>query len=223
MNKYIATILGAITFLTVTSTASAQYGCPPYGAECPPASKLVVDKTIRDPRAGNKGGADTYVDNLTASDYKFGPGEDVIFRITIKNTGDQAVNNVEGVDTLPQLTDLLLTSGDARGTMREITKTFGTINPGETKTWYLRTRVKAADQIPAGTVCGDPKAINRVTVRAKDMPNASDTSSFCIQKTVLGATKQPEAGSELYIIAGGLIALFGVGFTGSKFSSLLVK
>jgi uncharacterized repeat protein (TIGR01451 family) len=217
MNKYIFVIIAAATFLIATTTADAQYGCPPYGAECPPSSKIVVDKQIRDPRNGN------YVDNLTLADYKFAPGEDVIFKITIKNTGNKDVENVEGVDTIPQLTDTLLLSGETRESLRELTKNFGTLKANETRTWFIRVRVKASDQIPAGTVCGDPKAINRITVRAKDMPNATDTSSFCIQKSVLGATKQPESGSPLLIIATGLSALAGIGFAGQKLSYKLVK
>lgn len=219
MNKLIFGFIALVTFLSFTAEANAQYGCPPYGAECPPASKIVVDKTIRDPRS--KG--DSYVDNLTIADYKFAPGEDVIFKITIKNTGDTDVENVEAVDVIPVLNDVLLASGDTRSSIRDITKSFGTLKAGETKTWYIRTRVKEAVAIPTGTVCGDPKAINRVTVHAKDMPDTGDTSSFCIQKTVLGATKQPETGSEMYLIATALAGLVGVGFVGNKFSSFLAR
>lgn len=220
MNKIVLTLIAtAAIFIASTSDTSAQYGCPPYGAECPPASKIVVDKTVRDPRA--KG--DVYVDNLTIADYKFAPGEDVIFKITIKNTGDRDVENIEAVDLIPVLNDVLLASGDTRSSIREITKSFGTLKSGETKTWYIRTRVKGAESIPAGTVCGDPKAINRVTVHAKDMPDTSDTSSFCIQKTVLGTTKQPETGAEMYLIATALAGLVGVGFVGNKFSYKLAR
>lgn len=219
MNKYIFAFLAVAAFFAITTTADAQYGCPPYGAECPPSSKIVVDKQIRDPRS--KG--DTYVDNLTLADYKFAPGEDVIFKITIKNTGNQDIDNVEGVDTIPQLTDTLLLSGSTRTDIRELTRRFGTLKAGETRTWFIRVRVKNADSIPSGTVCGDPKAINRVTVHAKDMPDSSDTSSFCIQKSVLGATKQPESGSELYIVAAGLMALAGIGFAGQKLSYKIIQ
>jgi uncharacterized repeat protein (TIGR01451 family) len=220
MNKLYILIIAFVSLFAIgTTKADAQYGCPPYGAECPPASVLVVDKTIRDPRA--KG--DVYVDNLTLADYKFAPGEDVIFKITIKNTSDKSVENVEGIDTLPLLNDVLLASGDTRSTIRQITKTVGTLGAGETKTWYIRSRVKGATEIPNGTVCGDPKAINRVVVRSKDMPDTSDTSSFCIQRSVLGATKQPEAGSEMVILAGGLLSLAAIGFFGNKYSNLIVR
>jgi uncharacterized repeat protein (TIGR01451 family) len=219
MKKILFTIVFSVIALLGATSVDAQYGCPPYGAECPPASKIVVDKTIRDPRA--KG--DVYVDNLTIADYKFAPGEDVIFKITIKNTSDQNIENVEAIDTIPVLNDVLLASGSTRSELREINKPFGTLSAGETKTWFIRTRVKEADSIPAGTVCGDPKAINRIRVRANGMPDAFDTSSFCIQKSVMGATKQPESGSEMVLIAGGLMALTAFGFFGNKYSHLISR
>lgn len=212
MKKILFTIAFSVIALFGATSVDAQYGCPPYGAECPPTSVIVVDKQIRDPRA--KG--EVYVDNLTLADYKFAPGEDVIFKITVKNTGNKAIENVEGVDTIPQLTDALLLSGETRDTIREMTKSFGTLNPGDTRTWFLRVRVKGASEIPGGVVCGDPKAINRVRVRAKDMPDSTDSSSFCIEKKVLGATTHPAAGSEMYLVVAGLMALSGFGFLGMK-------
>jgi len=211
MKRILFIIAFSVIALLSARSVNAQYGCAPYGGECPVASHIVVDKTIRDPR--EKG--DVYVDNLLLSDYQFAPGEDVIFKITIKNTGNNAVDNVTLVDTLPVLTDYLLLSGEVRD-MRSIEKSFGTLQSGESKYWYLRVRVKGSSVLPAGIVCGDPNAINRVVVHASNMPDTSDTSSFCIEKKVLGVTIQPKAGAELYVLVAAFVALSGVGLFGSK-------
>ena len=211
MNKLILSILiSATVYLAGASTIDANYGCAPYGGECPVASQIVVDKQIKDPRT--KG--DVYVDNLLLSDYTFSPGEDVIFKIIVKNTGNKTVDNVQIVDTIPQVTNYVLLSGEPRESIRELTRDLGSLNAGESKSWFIRMRVKPAGQLPDGTVCGDPQAINRARVTAENMPDAHDTSSFCTQDNVRGVTTQPEAGSEILIIAAGLMALAGIGFAG---------
>ena len=78
-------------------------------------------------------------------------------------------------------------------------------------------RVKSNSELPNGTVCGDPSAINRVRVSAANMPDTYDASSFCVTKPVLGVTSQPETGAELLYIAAGFIALIGIGLVGKRF------
>lgn len=214
MKKFVYFIVTAILLFVSATDVKAQYGCPPYGAECPPASVIVVDKFIRDPR--QKG--DVYVDNLLLADYKFHASEDVIFKIVIKNTGTNAIENVSAEDILPLLTDLVTATGEVRD-VREASRSIGTMEPDETQEWFLRVRVKGAEQIPAGTVCGDPNAINRVTVHAKDMPDTNDTSSFCIEKKVLGVVKQPEAGAEVILLASAFASMAGAGLIGKKLIS----
>ncbi|MCR4264139.1 MAG: DUF11 domain-containing protein [Candidatus Roizmanbacteria bacterium] len=212
MKKLFFILIATIVYLLSASVASANYGCAPYGGECPTASQIVVDKLIRDPRS--KG--ETYVDNLLLSDYKFSPGEDVVFKIVVKNTGNKTIDNVKVYDTIPTVANYVLLSGEPRESIRELNRDLGSLGAGESKTWFIRMRIKPAGQVPDGTVCGDPNAINRVRVSANDMPDSHDTSSFCVQKTVMGVTSQPEAGSETLIIAAGLLTLAGAGFVGKR-------
>lgn len=209
---FVSVALTLSAFVFSISDASANYGCAPYGGECPTSSQIVVDKQIRDPRS--KG--EVYVDNLLLSDYKFSPGEDIIFKITVKNTGTKTIDAVTIYDTIPTVANYVLLSGEPRESIRELTRDLGSLGAGESKTWFIRMRVKPSSQIPEGTVCGDPNAINRVRVSAQNMPDSHDTSSFCVQKTVMGVTTQPEAGSETLIIAAGLVALAGVGLIGKR-------
>ncbi|KKR48826.1 MAG: hypothetical protein UU81_C0005G0019 [Microgenomates group bacterium GW2011_GWC1_41_8] len=212
MKKLFYLLIASVAFLLSVSTVSANYGCALYGGECPTASQIIVDKLIRDPRS--KG--ETYVDNLLLSDYKFSPGEDIIFKIVIKNTGNKTIDNVKVFDTIPPVANYVLLSGEPRESIRELTRDLGSLGAGESKNWFIRMRVKPGSQVPAGTVCGDPHAINRVRVSANDMPDSQDTSAFCVQKTVMGVTTQPEAGSETLLIAAGLITLAGIGLIGKR-------
>ncbi|MBI4136514.1 DUF11 domain-containing protein [Candidatus Roizmanbacteria bacterium] len=216
MKQLFYILIAVVAYFLSAAAVNAQYGCPPYGGECPTASQIVVDKLIRDPRS--KG--EVYVDNLLLSDYTFSPGEDIIFKIVIKNTGNKTIDNVKAYDTIPPVANYVLLSGEPRETIRELNRDLGSLGAGESKTWFIRMRVKPASQVPDGTVCGDPQAINRVRVSANDMPDSFDTSSFCVQKTVMGVTSQPEAGSETLIIAAGLVTLAGVGLIGKRAAAL---
>src|SRR4051812_43459434 len=76
-----------------TSNCQIIYG---GGEVCQKTVSFTLDKKVQRP---NKGGE--YVDNLGMNDDKFAPGATVNFRITVKNTGDAKINNVNVVDMLP--------------------------------------------------------------------------------------------------------------------------
>lgn len=203
----------AIYGFVLASLALAQYGCPPYGAECPPASRLVVDKLVRDPSQSGKGG-DVFVDNLTLFDYRFSPSEEIIFKIKIKNTGNIAFNQVNLQDLLPSVADFLLEDGALRSDIREINTTLYNLESGQTQEVYVRTRVKPANQIPGGIFCQEAGAVNRAIARAENQPDTEDTSSFCVENRVLGVVpEQPKAGPEMAVLAG----LFGITGLGVAF------
>src|SRR3989338_1427136 len=193
MNTVLKSILTIILFVllaSITSPVYAQYGCPPYGAECPASSQLVIDKFIRDP--SQKG--DGYVDNLLLSHYRFTPNEDIFFKIVVRNSGNRVLRNVAIQDYIPVYTNYVNESAQILPTTRDVSTTVGTLNPGESKDWYIRVRVKPANELSGGLVCGDPNAINKAVLRAENQPESWDTSSFCVQKQVLGASTQPAAG-----------------------------
>jgi uncharacterized repeat protein (TIGR01451 family) len=209
---YVLTAFAVVVFGFLVLSKSNVFACGTYGSECPQGTSLVVDKLIRDPRS--KG--EVYVDNLTYSDYRFSPGEDIIFKVIVKNTGTSQVQNVKLNDTLPNVVNYVLLSGGVSTTVREVSSDLGYLDPNQTKEWYLRVRVKPAAELPADTVCGDPNAINKVFVTSSNTGQANDTSSFCTQRKVLGAETQPESGAEIYIIAVGLLGITAVGLFGSR-------
>src|SRR3989344_1531139 len=102
MKKLFILIASVITLFARVQAVQAGTSCAPYGGECPVTSQIVVDKLIRDPRS--KG--EVYVDNLLLSDYKFSPGEDVIFKIVVKNTGNKTKTKEKAYNRSPPVANL---------------------------------------------------------------------------------------------------------------------
>ena len=217
MKKLICyTIVLALWFLTlpfVSSTVSADEGCGAYGTNCDESSKLIIDKYIRDPRAKN----DAYVDNLSYDDYRFSPGEDIIFKIVVKNTGTNILNNVKIKDIIPTVTNMIILSGEIRSEMREITKDWGSVGPNETREWYFRVRVRPVGEIGNNVVCASPDGINRAVVSADGVGDEEDTSSFCVEKNIQGASSQPDTGAPLVILFSILGSVAAAGSVVRKF------
>lgn len=178
-----------------------------------PKPQLTIDKFIRDPRVKDN----AYVNNLSYNDYRFSPGEDIIFKIVIRNTGSVPVHNVKITDTIPQVTNMLILSGEVREGMREITKDWGTVGPNEVREWYFRVRVKPASEIKDDVECEDPNAINRAKVTGDAMPVQEDTSSFCVKKSVAAASTQPETGVHLIYVVGALGSIATIAASVKKF------
>src|SRR3990167_6356525 len=99
MNKLLTIILSA-TFLLVSAQVAAASGtsnCSPIyggGQVCQPNMKFTIDKLVQKP-GGN------FVDNLTINDSLIAIGQDVVFQLKIKNTGDVKIEKIDVTDTLP--------------------------------------------------------------------------------------------------------------------------
>lgn len=184
--------------------AQAQYG--PYEG-VPPAAQVLVDKKIKDP--SKKG--DVYVDNLGVNDYHFSPGEDVYFKVIVKNTGNITFSKVEAKDILPQYVDYVLGSGGVRKDIRDITATYESLEPDESKEFEIRGRVFSANEIPndKGLYC----VLNKVEAVANSQTD-SDTAQLCIEKKVLGI--QPPAGANILPLGISFLGMSALGFVLKK-------
>jgi uncharacterized repeat protein (TIGR01451 family) len=195
-----------LLFLTLhVSTVNAQYG--QYGGETPSYS-LLIDKMVAKPRA-QKGETAQYVDNLSLSDPRFVPGQDVWFKIKVKNTANAALQAVEVKDYVPEYILPIEGPGKWDPQTRTITFNAGDFAVDEEKTYYLKMRVYSQDQLPSdkGLFC----LVNRA-VASNNTVSDDDAAQFCIEKQVLGVTQVPTAGPELglALLAGNLI-LAGIG------------
>ena len=184
--------------------SAAQAG--PY-EDNKPSLNILIDKEVGVPQTNKGGGVDyTYVDNLTTSDYRFGPFATVFFRIKMKNTSDHKLENVVITDFAPEFTSLFENPGKLDGSNLKIE--VGELKAGEEKEFIVKARVAEQGKLPAdkGIFC----VVNRVRVEAKNASD-EDTSQFCVEKAVgapgsKGGTPStvPSAGAEDGVMLMGL-------------------
>jgi uncharacterized repeat protein (TIGR01451 family) len=205
-------ILLSILFIFVNKV-SADYGCTQYGqyGSCTPSQSILVDKLVGRPNATTtKGGITSYeyVDNLSATDPRYHPGEYVSFMIKIKNTSSTKLTNVTVKDFVPSYVEPIEGPGSYDGNSRTINFNAGDFNPDEEKIYYIKMQVNNQNSLPSdkGLFCLTNKAEGNSNNNAKD----DDTAQFCIEKEVSNTvTKAPAAGPEmgLVLFSGELIAL----------------
>lgn len=215
MNKYLATF---ITFITVTTiitvispTAFAQYGQYGQYGQSAPVESILVEKQVSRPTTTTKGGVIQYdfVNNLTPSDVRFQPGQDIYFKVRIKNTSNTTLNNVMVIDRVPLYLEPIEGPGTFDSTSRIITFNAGIFNPDQERTFTFKMQWFSQNKLPAdrGLLC----ATNYVRAYTD---NASDeaTSQACVEKIVVGVKQAPKAGPEMNILLiAGQLGMLGIG------------
>jgi uncharacterized repeat protein (TIGR01451 family) len=167
-----------------------------YGGVCKEL-ELQIDKVVWDPANGN------FKDNLGINDYKFGPDEEITFKLKIKNTGDETFDEVHVKDYLPDY--LLQLSGDFDFIIYDL-------DPDEEVEREIKIKVVSADNFPADNalIC-----VVNTAETWNNSENDKDTSQVCLEKKVLGVTELPPTGPENWFIFLGLSitsALIGLFF-----------
>lgn len=210
----------AAIFLSVLSLSlPAQAGLSPayaavrcetqYGGRevCVRTGQLQIDKEVFNPQE-NK-----FVDNLGISDHKFAPGDEITFRLKVKNVGDATFDNVSVTDSLPSL--LRLTSGSTSFTISNLT-------PGQTEERELKAKVTASGNFPVDKtlVC----VVNTAEVSSGNEKDR-DTAQVCLERKAVGPApatgpeKLPPTGPEDWVpllVLGTLTGISGLYLT--KFS-----
>jgi len=203
MNKtkvFLATLLAAGAILLSSDSVFAAVRCETqYGGNevCVTTGELQIDKEILDPCY-----AGAYKDNLYLTDYLFKTGDYVTFKLTVKNVGDDTLNNVRITDNLPSF---LFFTGE---TPHEFT--IDHLNPDESESFEVKARVVAESQLEADRICG----VNTAEVWADGDQHDKDTSQVCATKKVLGVSVLPETGDNTPLIIFGAslaIAMLGLG------------
>lgn len=209
--KNIFVILFTFTFLLLSSrTVSAQYG--QYGGPLP-AKTILIEKMVGKPTQA-KGQTDQFVDNLSPSDPRFAPDQQVVFRLKVKNTSDVTLTNVEVKDFVPDFLTSVSIPGSFDAASRTITFNAGNFAVGEEKVYFLTLKISSQNQMPAdkGLIC----EINKAQASTKDVFD-EDSSQFCIEKQVMGVQNVPSSGPELGLALMGLeLGLLGVGIALKK-------
>lgn len=203
-NLFIA-FLAVLIFIFGTKAISArceqQYG----GGEICYEGELRLDKTVKNPSTGS------YVDNLFSSDPNFSANQEVWFRLTIKNTGSDNLNDIEVKDRFPNYVLFVSGSGNWNDADKTLTWTIDHLSPGESKVYEIKGRIVSEENLPtdSGTYC-----VTNYGETKKDDKSASDTSQLCITKKVLGISYMPPTGANLYLIISLLVLIssFGIIF-----------
>lgn len=175
MEKLFATtIYVAVLSLFLSLSLSPAYSAvrceTQYGGRevCVRTGQLQIDKEVFNPQE-NK-----FVDNLGINDHKFTPGEEITFRLKVKNVGDATFDTVSVSDSLPSL--LELSSGSASFTLNNLT-------PGGTQESEIKTKVAASGNFPVDKtlVC----IVNTAQVSSGNETD-KDTAQVCLERKAVG-------------------------------------
>lgn len=224
--KMLSLALIAMGFIFLfTSKASAKECYSVYGGgEVCERGDLRIDKKVFDPKA------DKYVDNLASEDYTFKVGEEILFRLTIKNISEIRIDNARINDDFDKIDEYLnfLSSneGDYRFGETDWKVKFdalGALDPDEEVTVYFKAQVKGANDIPVGLTCMTNVAH---AYSHDDITSDSDSSDFCIgtESAKIVKKETPETGVDLSsILAIEAVALLGLGAFSLKKAKSLSK
>lgn len=178
MKTFFIIILGAIIslFLLVTPTFAAVRCETQYGGRevCVRTGKVQIDKEVFDPQQKK------FVDNMGLNDYKFSPGEEVTFKIKVKNVGDDNLPLINVIDTLPSM--FQNPGGSPLFQLKDL-------KPGEEKEKEIKAKVVASDKFPADkSVLCVVNAAEAVSGSDKDR----DTAQVCLERKVLPQKRAPK-------------------------------
>lgn len=217
MKKVIVSIISLFLVLLSSGTALADTSCQPVyggGQNCITVGKVLVNKTVQNPQTGQ------FVDNLGPNDPKFSPNQNVIFNVSITNTGSTTIPQVTVKDVFPGFVTFVSGPGNFDNSTRILTFSESNVNPNETRTETLQVKVVDVSQLPASDMV--TCVVNQASITASDTSMSQDNSGFCIQKqqaTTKGglpvfpapkATTTPSTGPELF----SLIGLLPAGLSG---------
>lgn len=194
-------ITGLIIFTCPFITYANSYGQTATATVI--SQRLSIDKMVS--RTANT----DFSDNLSASDYRFKPGQEVYFRITVKNLSKNRLTKISVTDELPDTLEFLKIDnkdGSFDKINRTVTINAGTFNPDQEKPYIITAKIASQSALPSqsGLFC----PTNRVTATVEDELDA-DTSQFCVEKQVEGVSKIPTTGAGILILPVILFALAG--------------
>lgn len=209
-------LASTLLFSLLSQGVSAQYGYGQYGQPAPQLA-VSIEKLVGKPTVMTKGGQSDlqFVNNLSSTDPRFTPGQDVMFKLVVKNVSTTTLSSVEVKDFVPSFLDVIETPGSFDAGSRIITFNAGDFAIDEKKEFFVKMRVLAQEQLPSdrGLMC----LVNRAQAQVSGVSDES-TSQFCIEKQVTNIKQVPQAGPEAGILLMGFNFLsLGTGLALSKY------
>ncbi len=209
MNKlaYFFLVACTVLFLVLAGKpAHAQYG--QYGGT-PEIQAILIDKMVSKASVA-KGQPLEFVDNLSPTDPRFQPGQELFFKIKVKNTSNINLFNVTLKDFIPAFVEPVEGPGVFDEKTRVISVDIGDFEPDQEKTFVFKMKVNGQNDLPAdkGLFC----LVNKAQA-FNDKVSDDDSTQFCIEKQVgkgkVLPASVPSAGPEagFLLLTGQLIAL----------------
>jgi uncharacterized repeat protein (TIGR01451 family) len=202
-------LLGAFLFffLVFGKNVFAAWYCEPVyggGERCWGTGEVVIDKTVKNPQTGN------FVDNLGISDPKFAFGQEVLFRLEIKNTGQGEFSKVTVKDVFPSYLDFVRGPEGWNPDNRALQFDIYNLKAGESRQFEITAKIFEKEKLPSdrNLFC----VFNSASVEA-DGKTDSDQSQICFEEKVLGVKTLPPTGVNLWLLALGFL---GIGVFGTK-------
>jgi len=191
MKKTLLTLLTAGVLLTAATPALASgssYGGYGVGTSncqiiygggelCQKQVKFTIEKQVMSP---TKGGS--FVDSLSTNDPKFAPGQNVTYRVIIKNIGDTAIQQLDVNDTFPQFVSFVSGPGNFDANSQSLNFSIQNLAPNKTVTYTIVGKTADNATLPQDKMIVCP--INTVKAVESDGNTASSSSQICIEKNV---------------------------------------
>ena len=200
MKNLKATIFGLLLSLALVSPVMAKKCHTVYGGgEVCETCRIRIDKEIWNPAEN------AYWDNIDSNDYTFKAGEEVKFKMVVKNISDFRVDNIKVEDSLPDYLVFSSSKTDSghnleyRSDGHYVIYFLGGLDKNEEELIELRVKVKNENDIPVGI----SPLTNKAKVYSDDQCSDTDYVNMAISREgkapVLGA-KAPETGSNSMIL-----------------------
>lgn len=208
--KTIATIaIGFGLFLTASAhSVNAQSCTTSYGgaATCL-QGQLVLIKDVKNPITSG------FVKNLSTADATFSPDGEVLFRLTVKNTGSANLDPVTVKDIFPNHLTFESGPGTFDSSSKTLTFTLNNLLSGESRQVQIMAKIDPASSFPTGRnfFC----EVNDALAQAGGI-SAEDTAQLCIQTNVLGTSTLPVAGNNDWLLILPFLGLGGLGLVLAK-------
>ncbi|HNP89372.1 MAG: hypothetical protein BWY24_00419 [Microgenomates group bacterium ADurb.Bin219] len=178
----------------------AGWNCEPIyggGERCWGTGELLIDKTVKNPDTG------LFVDNLGVNDPKYTPGQEVLYRLEVKNVGSSEFSKVTVKDVFPSYLDFVWGPLGWDANTRTLQFDVYNLKAGESRQYEVMTRVFGKENLPSdrSLIC----TVNTGKVEA-DGKSDEDQAQICFEYKVLGITSLPPTGVEnLWFLVAGLL------------------
>lgn len=208
----VAVFIAAAALMLFASQAKAeqcgsQYGCNDKDA------KLKINKEIWNPEKKD------WVDHISSKDYMFDAKDKIKFRITVKNTGDIKITDINLEDRFPSY--VIYFDGDGEGKNDDEKAVFDefSLEPGKSKSFEFTAKVADSNILPKDSkICltNVAKAKGEVNGDNDKKEDASDYANFCIDlpnKKKEKITRLPTTGFDFGLLglSSGLVLVgFGI-------------